>query len=98
MSVAVIGMFSVPSATLNDWSTRTLRFQRVVSSSVPRKSSERPLKHGVSPEVTVTWVVLLASAPLASVTVSSTTYLPTSVKVWLGFSSVEVPPSPNVHA
>ena len=73
MSVAVIGMLSDPSATVRDWSTRTLRFQRSVSRVSPTKSSERPLKQVSAARVTTISSVREVFAPRASVTVSSTT-------------------------
>ena len=77
MSVLVSGMLSVPSATVMAWFTRTLRFHRVLSSSLPTKSSDRPLKQQswrrCGDLTSMVWVVL---APRASVTVSVAVYLP----------------------
>jgi hypothetical protein len=46
---------------------------------------------------TVTELVLVLLAPLLSVTVSDTLYVPAAAYVWLGFADVDVLLSPKFH-
>lgn len=63
-------MIRLPSATLRSWFSR-MTDQRSRSSWLPRKSSERPVKHTVVGGSTLIGIWAVLDAPLSSVTVTT---------------------------